>query len=444
MVPVGAQIIDENGDPVYGPRGYTGSQSNSLNGRPFVVLNTSTGVLLNSITSATIHDFYQIDSIHFSDGTVQTRAARTDQDLYTTSTVTFATVTANKFIAAEGATGTPPIGYTFYGDPTTGMYSPSQDIVEFAVWGNKILGLAGFYELSGWTPIITAYSPLIPALDTTYDIGAAGLRWANLYAKKLVIGDSLTSATILTVNTLTNHFTVSQLNAVELTAGSSNWTFNSDGLLTLPNGAKIGSGDSYKFATDNTVVANIDLRNTSGAGFYTDGNGFTLRSNGSYNWIFRTNGGLTFPDGTTQTTAFVVATLTNVTYVDITSTGALTVNQTKETYTSLTGATGVVTHNCNLGQIFYHTNVANTFTVNLTNLSLSNNRATNITLVINQGAVAYIASALQINGNPQNILWQGSLTPPSGNLLKTDVMSFSIMSTGTNAYIVFGQLVSYG
>jgi hypothetical protein len=73
------------------------------------------------------------------------------------------------------------------------------------------------------------------------------------------------------------------------------WTFGTDGSLTMPNGAKIGLGDAYQFATDNTVVTAVDMRDTSGRGFYTDSNGYTLRSSGEKNWGFGTTGILTLP-----------------------------------------------------------------------------------------------------------------------------------------------------
>ena len=73
------------------------------------------------------------------------------------------------------------------------------------------------------------------------------------------------------------------------------WHFDNNGLLGLPNGAKIGSSDSNKFATDQATVGSLDLRDGTGRGFYTGDDGYTLRSNGTYNWIFGTNGGLTIP-----------------------------------------------------------------------------------------------------------------------------------------------------
>jgi len=144
----------------------------------------------------------------------------------------------------------------------------------------------------------------------------------------------------------------------------------------------------------------------------------------SKTWRFSTNG-IRFPDNTVQTTAF---------------------NGTEKIQTK-TGATGVVTHDCSTGTVFYHTSVSSNFTANITNLVTMVDgvgRAGSVTLVIAQGATPYICNAVQINGAAQTILWQGSASAPTGNANKTDIITFSIMQTGLSSYIVFGQLVSFG
>ena len=75
------------------------------------------------------------------------------------------------------------------------------------------------------------------------------------------------------------------------------WHFDNTGLLGLPNGAKIGSSDANKFATDQATVGSLDLRDGSGRGFYTGVDGYTLRSNGTHNWTFGINGQITTPQG---------------------------------------------------------------------------------------------------------------------------------------------------
>jgi len=129
-------------------------------------------------------------------------------------------------------------------------------------------------------------------------------------------------------------------------------------------------------------------------------------------------------------------------------TGPLTVNNqliiedgVSEKFSSLTGATGVVAHDCDNGHIFYHTSISADFTANFTNLGLSTNYSTNLTLILNQGATARIPSAVQVNGSAQTINWQGG-SAPSGTSNGIDAVSFTILRV-SGSYIVLGQLVDF-
>ena len=132
-------------------------------------------------------------------------------------------------------------------------------------------------------------------------------------------------------------------------------------------------------------------------------------------------------------------------YIDstgLTVNGTTTVKGINEAFTIRTGTTGVVAHDYSAGTIFSHSSIAADFTVNLTNLTLPTLNTTNITLVLTQGATAYIPSALQIAGAAQSIKWQGG-SAPTGNANKTDLVSFSILNNAGN-YTVLGQLVTFG
>ena len=72
------------------------------------------------------------------------------------------------------------------------------------------------------------------------------------------------------------------------------WTFGNDGTTTLPSGAGFGQGDSGQLKTSGDTLS-LDLRDQNGRGFYTNSDGYTLRSNGTYNWLFNTTGKLTTP-----------------------------------------------------------------------------------------------------------------------------------------------------
>ena len=115
---------------------------------------------------------------------------------------------------------------------------------------------------------------------------------------------------------------------------------------------------------------------------------------------------------------------------------------TQEAFDTLNNSTGTVSHDCSTGHIFYHTNPSANWTVNLTNLTLSAEYGTTITIVVNQNDPAFMPTSLQIGGVLQSIKWQGN-SIPSGTASGIDVVSFSILNDG-GTYVVMGQSVSFG
>lgn len=110
--------------------------------------------------------------------------------------------------------------------------------------------------------------------------------------------------------------------------------------------------------------------------------------------------------------------------------------------TPLSGATGVVVHDYSLGSTFRHLTPAANFTVNLTNMNLSNGFITQVRLIIVQGITPQVPTAVQIDGVAQSLLWKDN-SPPAGNANKRDVVLFTI-SNLSGAYIVLGELSTYG
>jgi hypothetical protein len=127
---------------------------------------------------------------------------------------------------------------------------------------------------------------------------------------------------------------------------------------------------------------------------------------------------------------------------DLTVQGLFTSQQASELLNTKTGATGVVVHDFATGGIFYHSSIAAGFTANFTNVPTTDNRALVVTLVLAQGATAYIPSAVQIAGVSQTINWLGT-SAPSGNANKKDIISFTLIRTGA-AWTVLGSLSTYG
>lgn len=82
------------------------------------------------------------------------------------------------------------------------------------------------------------------------------------------------------------------------------WQFANGGTLRFPNGAGFGLGESGQLKVNDGTTASLDFRDTSGRGFYTNSNGYTLRSNGTYNWKFGTDGRTTLPAASAPTHSY--------------------------------------------------------------------------------------------------------------------------------------------
>lgn len=143
-------------------------------------------------------------------------------------------------------------------------------------------------------------------------------------------------------------------------------------------------------------------------------------------------GDLTFPDATVQSTAFTTSPTLNILKID---------DGVHEQFQAKVDATGVVTHDCSSGHIFYHTSPDANWTANFTNLNLSTTYATSVTLIIVQGATGYYPSAVQIGGAAQTINWQGNVNPTVSSS-RTDVVTFSIINN-SGTYTVLGQLTGF-
>ena len=148
---------------------------------------------------------------------------------------------------------------------------------------------------------------------------------------------------------------------------------------------------------------------------------------------------------TTLSNASISGTLTSPSLSlsgNLTVLGWTTLQQSTEVVNSVNGATGVVVHDVSIGSTYYHTSPAANFTVNFTNVPTTDGRITVVSLLVVQGATAYIPNAVQIAGVAQTIKWANSSTP-NGNASKTDVFTFSLLRI-SGAWVVYGQSSNYG
>jgi hypothetical protein len=125
-----------------------------------------------------------------------------------------------------------------------------------------------------------------------------------------------------------------------------------------------------------------------------------------------------------------------------TFTGTTTLQQSTEVLNTKTSATGYVNHDYSTGSVWYHSSISANFTAGFTNVPTTDNRTIVCTLILSQGATAYIPNVVQIGGVGQTIKWLGNVEPP-GNVNKIDIVSFSMIRTGS-AWTVLGSLSTYG
>ena len=252
------------------------------------------------------------------------------------------------------------------------------------------------------------------------------------------------------------------------TAGAAPIYLNSGTNLTSPEAGAVEFDGTYLYFTPSSVrkqISNIAISGTAPTGasagdFWWDAENAILKIYYDSYWVDATatstytavsNQILSITDNTNSTSstsgALIITGGIGVSgNISVGSglgiSGLTTLTYTSEALTTKTSATGTVNHDLSTGSIFYHSSISNNFTANITNVPATNDRAIGVTLVLSQGGTAYMATALQIDGNAQTIKWVNN-TVPSGLANKVDVVGFSLIRTGSS-WTVLGQYSTYG
>jgi hypothetical protein len=93
--------------------------------------------------------------------------------------------------------------------------------------------------------------------------------------------------------------------------------------------------------------------------------------------------------------------------------------------------------------IFFMTNPpSSSFVFSVEELNLDDGYTTNLVLLIDQGATAYLPSGISINGVPSTIKWIDGV-PPLGTPNFTDVVNFTVFKF-VSSYVVLGQVLPFG
>ena len=115
--------------------------------------------------------------------------------------------------------------------------------------------------------------------------------------------------------------------------------------------------------------------------------------------------------------------------------GTLGIHTQSRKVTALSGATGTVIHNFNLGSTWYHSSIAANFTVDLTNVPVTDNRSIPVVLWLNQGATGYYPSAININGSAATLRWLNNTIPTPGTN-RMELVEFELLRTAATWYVL--------
>ena len=120
--------------------------------------------------------------------------------------------------------------------------------------------------------------------------------------------------------------------------------------------------------------------------------------------------------------------------------GLTVLQEVTEVINTTPGATAsTVVYDFSTGSNWYHSSATTNYIANFINVPTDPNRVITVTIIIEQGATAYVPTDVQINGSVTTIRWSGSNT---GNANQTDIIGFTFMRIGSS-WIVLGQINTF-
>ena len=110
--------------------------------------------------------------------------------------------------------------------------------------------------------------------------------------------------------------------------------------------------------------------------------------------------------------------------------------------TSINATASTVVYDFSTGANWYHSSASTNFAANFINVPTTNNRAITTTLVIEQGATAYIPTSVTINGgDSETIKWSGGTA--SGTPNGIDIVGFTFIRSSGSWTQVLGQINAF-
>jgi hypothetical protein len=111
--------------------------------------------------------------------------------------------------------------------------------------------------------------------------------------------------------------------------------------------------------------------------------------------------------------------------------GGTTVRLINEPFQLVTGANGTMNFDVNQYAVFYNQTIAGNFTANFINVPTTNNNSIILTLILEQGASPYYATALRINSVATPIYWYQAIVPtPTPNAIEIESFTLFYLNSG--------------
>lgn len=221
------------------------------------------------------------------------------------------------------------------------------------------------------------------------------------------------------------------------TSGAKTWQYNgtSWGLLTLTQNVIPANSVTSSSIVDLTIVGG-DIANTTITNAKLANTSVTI-------------GSTAISLGSSNTT---IAGLTSVTSANANVSTKLSVTSVSEPMLiSATAATGTIAIDyLSNPSVYYTSNASANWTLNVRgnstvtmNNSISVGDTATVVFMAQQGATAYYANVVQVDGTTITPKWQGGTAPTGGNASSIDSYALSIVKTAANTYTVLASQTKF-